>query len=101
MNVSVFAATAGVPSITIGANFPGSNITTSGFYPPDSDGAIGPGQFVELVNGAYRVYDESGNILQQQSLNDFWMSAGVTPQGYPVDPRILYDPQSERWFAAA
>jgi hypothetical protein len=89
------------PVVTVGANFVGSNIAISGFVPPDSDGAVGPSQFVELVNGVYRVYDKSGTILQQLSLDQFWSSAGATPHGSSGDPRILYDPESQRWFAAA
>jgi hypothetical protein len=102
MNQTVVAPTTDpAPVITIGANFAGSNIALSGFYPPDSDGAVGPGQFVELVNGVYRVYDKSGTVLQQLSLDQFWSSAGATPQGFAGDPRVLYDPESQRWFAAA
>ena len=56
---------------------------------------------MELVNGVYRVYDKSGAVLQQLSLNQFWSSAGVTPHGFAGDPRILYDPNSQRWFAAS
>jgi hypothetical protein len=102
MNETVVAPTTNASSVvTIGANFAGSNIGISGFYPPDSDGAVGPGQFVELVNGVYRVYDKSGTVLQQSSLDQFWSSAGATPPFYSTDPRILFDPESQRWFAAA
>jgi hypothetical protein len=84
----------------IGANFAGSDSTIAGFYPPDSDGAIGPGGFVELLNGVYRVYSQSGEVLQQSSQDEFWFSAGVSPDSEPFDPRVLYDPESGRWFAA-
>jgi VCBS repeat-containing protein len=94
------ALTAAAPVVTVGANFAGSNFGVSGVNPPDSDGAVGPRQFVEFVNGAYSVYDKSGAVLQQLPLAQFWSSAGVTPV-FPVDPRILYDPESQRWFAAA
>src|SRR5436309_10492213 len=101
MNNTAPRTTAAAPLATIGANFAGSNISISGFIPPDSDGAVGPSQFVELVNGVYRVYDESGTVLQQLSLDQFWSSAGATPRGFSGDPRILFDPASQRWFAAA
>ena len=94
-------ATDAAPLVTVGANFEGSNITISGFVPPDSDGAVGPDHFVELLNGVYRVYDKSGTVLQQSSLDQFWSSAGVTPQQFSFDPRVLYDPSSGRWFATA
>jgi hypothetical protein len=95
------ATTAAAPLVSIGANFEGSNISISGFFPPDSDGAVGPGQFVEMVNGVYRVYDKTGTILQNSSLNDFWSAAGVTPTNFAYDPRVLYDPVSQRWFASS
>jgi hypothetical protein len=93
--------TSAAPLVSIGANFEGSNVSISGFLPPDSDGAVGPGQFVEMVNGVYRVYDKSGAILQNSSLNDFWSTAGVTPTNFAYDPRVLYDPVSQRWFASS
>ncbi len=88
-------------SVTIGANFPGSDMNLAGYYPPDSDGAIGPGGFVEFVNGVYRVYSRSGAVLQQSSQREFWSGAGLVPDAAPFDPRVLYDPGSGRWFAAA
>jgi hypothetical protein len=97
------AAHAG-PLVTVGANFAGSNQNTGGFGGlgsiPDTNGAVGPGQFVELINGFYRVYDKSGVVLQQSSDSQFWSSAGVTPI-FPFDPRVLYDPASQRWFASS
>src|SRR5258708_18482308 len=101
MNQTMFAATMdATPVVTIGANFAGANFLDFGANPPDTDGAVGPSQFVELLNSVYRVYDKSGNVLQQLSLNDFWSSAGV-PQASAFDPRVLYAPDSQRWYAAA
>src|SRR5262249_48828499 len=45
------------------------------------------------------VYDKSGTVLQQIPDLQFWLSAGATPQGNITDPRVLFDPESERWFA--
>jgi hypothetical protein len=56
---------------------------------------------VELLNNLYQVYDKSGAILQTLRLPEFWANAGVTPAGVPIDPRILYDPVSQRWFASS
>ena len=101
MDASLPASEAIAPAITIGANFEGSDLSASGgSIPPDTNGAIGPGHFVELLNGIYRVYDKSGDVLQQQTLPDFWSSAGVTPAS-PFDPRVVYDPQDQRWFATS
>lgn len=102
MNQTMSAVTTlATPVVTIGANFAGPNEGDSGFFPPDTDGAVGPSQFVELLNGVYSVYDKSGNVLQQTSLDQFFAAAGVPVNGYAFDPRVLYDPESHRWYAAA
>jgi hypothetical protein len=103
MNQTAAASmTNAAPLVTVGANFVGSNRAISlGFFPPDTDGAVGPDHFVELLNGRYAVYDKSGTVLKQSSLDQFWSSAGVAPQRFSFDPRVLYDPSSGRWFAIA
>jgi len=50
MNQTKFAATMdATPVVTIGANFTGANFLDFGANPPDTDGAVGPSQFVELL----------------------------------------------------
>lgn len=90
-------------TLTIGQNFTSSTVFDSGRTPPDTMGAVGEEQIVELINGRYSVYRKSdGVLLQTSSLNNFWTNAGVTPTGrFAFDPRVLYDPFSQRWFAAA
>jgi VCBS repeat-containing protein len=100
----VAATTADAPVVTIGANFRGANFDPSAAVaatPLGSAGAVGPNSFVELLNNVYKVYDKSGALIQTLSLSDFWQAAGVTPAGLPVDPRVLYDPVSQRWFATS
>jgi len=71
--------------------------------PPDPVGAAGINHFVQFTNGVYEVRDKnSGTSVQQSSDKNFWESAGVidnTP-GTTLggDPRVLFDPQSNRWF---
>lgn len=87
-------------SFSIGANFDGSSST--GFIPPDTMGGVGPSHVVELINGGYAIYNKTGTLQTSSSLNAFWTAAGVTPAGsFAFDPRVVYDPQSSRWFAAA
>lgn len=89
-------------TVTIGANFTGTNTSQSGFYPPDTMGAVGPSHIVELINGSYAVYNKSGTIQGSRvTLDRFWLNAGVDPAGnFAFDPRVVYDPFSQRWFAA-
>jgi hypothetical protein len=87
---------------SIGANFTGSSSGQSGFFPPDTMGAVGPNHVVELINGRYAAYDRTGNLQDSSSLNAFWTSAGATPSGsFSFDPRIVYDAHTSRWFATA
>jgi hypothetical protein len=85
-----------------GTSYGGSN-TNSGALPPDSDGAVGPNDFAELVNGMFTVYSKTNGALRELKTDlDFWGAANVGISGeYEVtDPRIIYDPASQRWFAS-
>src|SRR6266850_2156130 len=90
--------------VVIGQNFTGSTFGTDSFAdPPDTDGAIGPNHFVELINGTFSVYNKStGTRVQTMSDVTFWSRAGYTvPSNWDItDPRIVYDPTVQRWFAA-
>jgi hypothetical protein len=91
-------------TLTIGQNFTASIfLEDSERNPPDTMGAVGEEHIVELINGRYSVYRKSDGVrVQTSSLNDFWTEAGVTPAGgFAFDPRVLYDPFSQRWFATA
>lgn len=93
-----------IETVTIGENFTGTSLSQSGFIPPDTMGAVGPDHIVELINGAYAVYEKgtNGTLAQPRtSLNQFWIDAGVNPTLFSFDPRVLYDPFSERWYATA
>ena len=101
------------------------------FIPPDTMGAVGPDHIVEMINGNYEVFDKNtGASLDSRSLDSFWINiAGVPippfndicPAGGGIcsvsgiacadnndcarngtfDPRIVYDTDSGRWFAAS
>jgi hypothetical protein len=66
--------------------------------PPDTMGAVGTTQFVQLINGGFAVFDKgSGNLLGATSDNGFWNQLGQIGTG--GDPRILFDEGSSRWIA--
>ncbi len=92
--------------VSLGLNFSASDSTraTSGFFPADTMGAVGPDHIMVLINGRASVYSKSTGALigTGKSLNQFWTDAGATPTGsFAFDPRIVYDKDSGRWFAAA
>src|SRR4051794_36124354 len=86
--------------VRIGANFPGAPEFQSGYIPPDSDGAVRAGYFVEFLNGVYNVYTLAGDRVQTMSQDEFWAAAGSMEAGFKYDPRIVFDPDSGRWLAA-
>ncbi len=92
-------------AIDIGANFSGAQLgTESNSVLSNVNGDIGPLNYVEVAEGAFIVHDRStGTRVQQFSLDDFWLSAGAfIPNGNTTsDPKVIYDHQSERWFAAS
>ena len=92
------------PLVGIGRNFTGSTLGLNDTaIPPDTEGAAGPNHFVELINGRFAVYSKaSGGVMKSMTDVSFWNQAGVTfPAGRDItDPRIVYDPSVQRWFAA-
>jgi len=91
--------------VSVGQNFIGSTLgQNSTAIPPDPNGAAGPNHFVEFINGRYAVHAKTdGSVLQSVSDLAFWSRAGVSiPRSFDVsDPRIVYDPSVQRWFASA
>ena len=65
--------------------------------PPDPQIAAGPTQLVEMVNSSGSVWDKQGNLLQLFDLNRFFL----VPSGYSFsDPRVIFDSDSQRWWAS-
>ncbi len=93
-----------VPSVVIGQNFTGSTYgVNSSAIPPDANGAVGPRYFVEFINGTFAVYNKTNHqTVKRIADTKFWSNAGVllaTSDGI-TDPRVIYDPISQRWFAS-
>jgi hypothetical protein len=66
--------------------------------PPDTMGAVGTTQFVQIINGAFGVFDKNtGNLLGGVSDVGFWNQLGQGGTG--GDPRILFNHQQQRWIA--
>lgn len=104
LSVAIAPLSFATPTLNIGLNFLGSSYeTNSQALPPDANGAIGPQHFVELINGSFAVYDKTTgeNILRLSDV-DFWAGAGIVVSSDQAitDPRMIYDPISQRWFAS-
>src|SRR3954453_7110791 len=102
--LAAIAVPSNAQSLSIGANF--TTITRSQtaplagiFEPPDTMGAAGPNHFVAFNNGSFSVFNKNGSLVSQVSDTSFWTSALGSNPGGLSDPRLLYDPASQRWFA--
>jgi sugar lactone lactonase YvrE len=65
---------------------------------PDTTGAIGPNNYLEMVNSLVGVYDRSGTLL---SSRDLFLFTGVAAATDAFDPQIQWDGQANRWFYTA
>jgi hypothetical protein len=91
------------PSLRIGQSFTGSvaGVDTQA-EPADANGAVGPVHFVELINGRFSVYSKTdGKRVQTVDDLAFWSRAGVSVDRALdiTDPRLVFDPDAQRWFA--
>lgn len=89
---------------TIGQNFTASTYSLhTASAPPDSNGSIGPRHFMEFINGTVAVYNKTNGLSVQRKSNlKFWSDAGliISPDYAVSDPRVIYDPLVQRWFAS-
>jgi hypothetical protein len=83
--------------VSAASSFQGLQFTdTAGYCPPDTQVAAGPEYLLEMVNLTGRIYDKTGNTKQTFSLYNFF---DVSTSDGLTDPRVVYDPDSGRWFA--
>jgi hypothetical protein len=106
---SAFSAAIAVLALVLAASARGATLglgftamTGGAIFPPDTNGAVGPAHIALLINGQYRVFAKSdGALLDESSLQNFWLDAGVAAPNAPFDPRIVYDAASQRWYASS
>jgi uncharacterized repeat protein (TIGR01451 family) len=66
--------------------------------PPDTHGAAGPNHLMTVLNTQVRIQSKTGTITSTVTLDGFWSSLGAPN---PFDPKVLYDPYSNRWVFTA
>ena len=70
------------------------------FIPPDTQGAVGQSQYLEVSNGSYAVFDKyTGSRLSLVSDVAFWAAAGRV--GANGDSRVMYNATAGRWIVAS
>jgi PKD repeat protein len=85
---------------SIGRNFGGLS-NTSGVAPPDTDGDISPGYYMQMVNLSFQIFDRNGNSLYGPALSStLWDGfTGAWTGTNDGDPVVLYDQFADRWIA--
>ena len=88
------------PALVVGVNVDGPS--SDQFPPVGNSGAVGPNHFVQFTIGHFTVFSKTGTQLQQKPDATFWQDAGISSTVTAdalAEPRIMYDPLSDRWFA--
>ena len=67
--------------------------------PPDTHGSAGHNHLMVTLNSQVRIQNRSGGVLSTITLNSFWGS--VNGGSGSFDPKVLYDPYSNRWISVA
>ncbi len=110
-------------SLTIGTSIAGGAYGANGAagsanyvkvqgFPPDMAGAVGGtggNNFaVQIINGYVGMWSltntgttTNASLVTQETDSQFWTNAGVSIGSYntPFDPRLIYDSNTQRWFA--
>jgi PKD repeat protein len=82
-------------------NFDGIS-NTYGVYPPDTQGDVGPNNYIQVVNLGFQIFSKTG-VSQYGPANLSTIWAGIpapwngTNNG---DPIVLYDQAADRWMIA-
>ncbi len=110
-------------SLTVGATFAGGSYGPNGAagsanyvqvqdFPPDMAGAVGgsagANYAMQIINGYVGMWSltttnttTTPSLVSQMTDSAFWTNAGITigASNVPFDPRLVYDSNSQRWFA--
>jgi MYXO-CTERM domain-containing protein len=82
---------------------PPAGCTTKG-DPPDTEGAVGPNHYVQIVNSGVAVWDKAGNVLMAPKFTNLLWTGFPTTDGNQCaaqdwgDGVVLYDQMADRWF---
>jgi hypothetical protein len=83
-----------------GIDFPGVNCNCA---PPDTNGAVGSTQYVQIVNTGIEVFDKGtgASVLGPISIDSVWSGfGGVCENNGEGDPVALYDKLANRWVVS-
>ena len=68
--------------------------------PPDTNGAAGATQYVQMVNSDFAVYSKTGAVLRHATpIKDLWSGVGGECAAHnDGDPVVVYDQYAGRWL---
>ncbi len=68
--------------------------------PPDTNGEVGPTQYVQMVNTDFAVFSKSGAVLRGATpINELWANTnGECKIHNDGDPVVVYDQLANRWL---
>jgi hypothetical protein len=94
-----FAVGATGAALSPAVNFEGIG-NREGVLPPDTNGAIGPNHYLQIVNLSFAVFDRSGSpLLGPLGINTLWQGFGGACETHnDGDPIVLYDRFADRWL---
>ena len=81
-----------------GIAFPGVGCNCA---PPDTNGAVGRTQYVQIVNEGYQVFDKTtgASLLPPTAISAIWTGFGGACETRGAgDPVVLYDHLADRWL---
>ncbi len=81
-----------------GIPFPGVGCSCA---PPDTNGAVGATQYVQMVNEGYQVFNKTtgASVLGPNGISTLWTGfTGVCEFNGNGDPVVLYDHLANRWL---
>lgn len=96
-NVQNSVVTNNMPSIQ--QNFEGVG-NVNGVLPPDTQGDVGPNNYVQMINLSFAIWDKQGNLLYGPVPNTtLWQGFGGPCETFNGgDPVTMYDESADRWF---
>jgi len=80
--------------------FEGMTNQCGGCTPPDTNGDVGPNNYIQIVNEAFEIWDKNGNVIQTaRQINTIFSGFGGLCQNTSKgDPIVLYDSLADRWL---
>ena len=93
-----------VPSIALQSEYTGITYASSGYVPPDTQGAAGTTNYVETTNQEIALFSPKNTGASQvsDSFSDFWLTRGKLsrPDSTSIlaDPVVVWDEQIQRFI---